>query len=55
MIVNFECRYDCDIFVIQYMELWNSATMRNAIEKDKVNYYRLKVVCELTMHEANKE
>ena len=55
MIANYICRHDCDIFVLKYMELWNEATLRHAFVEDKMNYYQLKVVCTLVMHEANRE
>ena len=46
-------RHDCGIFVIKHMELWNRAMMRHDIVEGKMNYYRLKVVCKLVIHEAN--
>ena len=54
MIVIGAYRYDCGIFVIKYMELWNGVTMRCAIVEGKMDYYRLKVICQLIMHKENK-
>ena len=37
------------------MELWNRATLRHALVDNKMDYYQLKVVCTLVMHEENRE
>ena len=55
MIANYICRFDCDIFVLKYIKLWNGGTLRHAFVEDKMNYCRLKVVGTLVMHEANRE
>ena len=55
MIANYIFKHDCGIFVIKHMELWNRETLRHFVVEDKMNYYRLKVVCTLVMHKANRE
>ncbi|RVW82998.1 hypothetical protein CK203_042454 [Vitis vinifera] len=45
--------YDCDMFVIKYMEYWNRATLTHSLAEDKMHLYRLSVVVNLLMNEAN--
>ncbi|RVW82989.1 hypothetical protein CK203_042526 [Vitis vinifera] len=45
--------YDCDMFAIKYMEYWNRATLTHSLTEDKIHIYRLSVVVNLLMNEAN--